>query len=113
MIRRPPRSTLFPYTTLFRSRARLVEAVDIAAVRRDDRGARFGGAVERDRVLHGIAVSPTHRLPGGDGDGVARELHGGPCYPRPAPRRRAAGPQRVGRAPGRRAATRQRRAERG
>src|SRR2546425_3195004 len=24
MIRRPPRSTLFPYTTLFRSRARLV-----------------------------------------------------------------------------------------
>src|SRR2546425_8539996 len=58
-------------------RARLVEAVDIAAVRRDDRGARFGGAVERDRMLHGIAVSPTHRLPGGDGDGVARELHGG------------------------------------
>src|SRR2546422_5937839 len=30
MIRRPPRSTLFPYTTLFRSRARLVhdERVD-------------------------------------------------------------------------------------
>src|SRR5256885_10344986 len=26
MIRRPPRSTLFPYTTLFRSRAPLVEA---------------------------------------------------------------------------------------
>src|SRR3712207_9436449 len=25
MIRRPPRSTLFPYTTLFRSRDRLVE----------------------------------------------------------------------------------------
>src|SRR2546425_11517710 len=25
MIRRPPRSTLFPYTTLFRSRARLLE----------------------------------------------------------------------------------------
>src|SRR2546430_5142020 len=27
MIRRPPRSTLFPYTTLFRSRARLRAAV--------------------------------------------------------------------------------------
>src|SRR5256885_5090795 len=27
MIRRPPRSTLFPYTTLFRSRARAVERV--------------------------------------------------------------------------------------
>src|SRR5258708_26761714 len=31
MIRRPPRSTLFPYTTLFRSRfARLDQAVDFA-----------------------------------------------------------------------------------
>src|SRR2546429_6066011 len=28
MIRRPPRSTLFPYTTLFRSRARVVEWVN-------------------------------------------------------------------------------------
>src|SRR3712207_7635459 len=28
MIRRPPRSTLFPYTTLFRSTALLVRAVD-------------------------------------------------------------------------------------
>src|SRR2546425_8759014 len=28
MIRRPPRSTLFPYTTLFRSRDRLVRVVD-------------------------------------------------------------------------------------
>src|SRR3712207_7221383 len=27
MIRRPPRSTLFPYTTLFRSRQRLAHAV--------------------------------------------------------------------------------------
>src|SRR5256885_5391496 len=28
MIRRPPRSTLFPYTTLFRSRARRARPVD-------------------------------------------------------------------------------------
>src|SRR5258708_9541842 len=28
MIRRPPRSTLFPYTTLFRSRPRSVEAIN-------------------------------------------------------------------------------------
>src|SRR3712207_9168180 len=28
MIRRPPRSTLFPYTTLFRSRLRLLEATE-------------------------------------------------------------------------------------
>src|SRR2546430_4693150 len=35
MIRRPPRSTLFPYTTLFRSHAR--------AVRQPRRGARDAG----------------------------------------------------------------------
>src|SRR2546422_6069277 len=29
MIRRPPRSTLFPYTTLFRSRARNAVAIDV------------------------------------------------------------------------------------
>src|SRR2546430_12981720 len=31
MIRRPPRSTLFPYTTLFRSRMRVPRADSIAA----------------------------------------------------------------------------------
>src|SRR2546426_12407653 len=31
MIRRPPRSTLFPYTTLFRSRLRIFQAADGAA----------------------------------------------------------------------------------
>src|SRR3712207_7486506 len=36
MIRRPPRSTLFPYTTLFRSPARAGEADDQPA----DRGVR-------------------------------------------------------------------------
>src|SRR2546422_3386925 len=40
MIRRPPRSTLFPYTTLFRSvlelRVRLPEVVEQPARRRDD-----------------------------------------------------------------------------
>src|SRR3712207_8152260 len=43
MIRRPPRSTLFPYSTLFRSDAR------VAVVRRDgdDRLLAQAGAVER------------------------------------------------------------------
>src|SRR5438067_10191053 len=40
MIRPPPRSTLFPYTTLFRSRAR-------------DRGAHVLGAGEGDLARHG------------------------------------------------------------
>src|SRR3712207_8337011 len=32
MIRRPPRSTLFPYTTLFRSRLMLVTSTSLAVV---------------------------------------------------------------------------------
>src|SRR3712207_7597947 len=42
MIRRPPRSTLFPYTTLFRSDARAARALGV--VRRSAR-------VERERQL--------------------------------------------------------------
>src|SRR3712207_8988414 len=48
MIRRPPRSTLFPYTTLFRS-----ASVEEVAPGSDDQGARHdvgrqpGGAAER------------------------------------------------------------------
>src|SRR3712207_7433087 len=34
MIRQPPRSTLFPYTTLFRSRHDVPEAYDVVGVRR-------------------------------------------------------------------------------
>src|SRR2546430_8755291 len=43
MIRRPPRSTLFPYTTLFRSRS--------AAKDRDDRRANGRGHVHRPGVV--------------------------------------------------------------
>src|SRR3712207_8242743 len=41
MIRRPPRSTLFPYTTLFRSLA----AAGVGAVGRGDEGERAPDAV--------------------------------------------------------------------
>src|SRR5438876_8862488 len=44
MIRRPPRSTLFPYTTLFRSPARVVPA-DLVAL-----GDRPGRRRRRDRA---------------------------------------------------------------
>src|SRR3712207_8944274 len=43
MIRRPPRSTLFPYTTLFRSPLRLAYAVEIAGECAD--GGRDGHLV--------------------------------------------------------------------
>src|SRR3989442_13993509 len=33
MIRRPPRSTLFPYTTLFRSSGKTIDSIDLDALR--------------------------------------------------------------------------------
>src|SRR5690242_21485601 len=56
MIRRPPRSTLFPYTTLFRSR-------------RDLRGRRGGepdqaGVLRRERPADLLALRPCRRQPG-------------------------------------------------
>src|SRR3712207_8345658 len=63
MIRRPPRSTLFPYTTLFRSRVVLFarnmgsrSPFTISEGRESDRlkGARVDPSLERDRdvLLH-------------------------------------------------------------
>src|SRR2546422_1821485 len=57
MIRRPPRSTLFPYTTLFRSEAGAPQAAPQAGSDRraaqDGRGARArpGGIERRSRRL--------------------------------------------------------------
>src|SRR3712207_8827609 len=59
MIRRPPRSTLFPYTTLFRSRGRDT-AHDVLAREAEDRDLRAAHArPDRGRVvseLHGLLV---------------------------------------------------------
>src|SRR3712207_7787590 len=62
MIRRPPRSTLFPYTTLFRSRQRRPPA-------RGPRPGRQGG-----RLDQGLRRLP---LGGGQGEGGAPHLLGG------------------------------------
>src|SRR5256885_13174774 len=48
MIRRPPRSTLFPYTTLFRSRAPRGPAAGRCRLRGDE-GRRDDGPRRRDR----------------------------------------------------------------
>src|SRR3712207_9590580 len=61
MIRRPPRSTLFPYTTLFRS----------VVVERERRAGRTVAAAERligrdDRRVHGpvdLGAGPDHAIP--------------------------------------------------
>src|SRR3712207_7331857 len=55
MIRRPPRSTLFPYTTLFRSVAEEAKAGDGAAVRAG-RGRRTVGQ------HHGVGASQPDRV---------------------------------------------------
>src|SRR2546430_3769304 len=61
MIRRPPRSTLFPYTTLFRSGTDGCERA-VPSVRRDHRAldGTVSGAVERDVVLRVEQRSEEH-----------------------------------------------------
>src|SRR3712207_9177456 len=71
MIRRPPRSTLFPYTTLFRSVGEVSDGAlggDISRVGRRDspEGGRAGGGADVNR-LEAAAV-------GGDGD-VSAHVH--------------------------------------
>src|SRR5260221_14782314 len=64
MIRRPPRSTLFPYTTLFRSRARSLEqltsALAVPVARSTVRGEAYGMRLDaysiQGRVLRQIAA---------------------------------------------------------
>src|SRR3712207_7256526 len=63
MIRRPPRSTLFPYTTLFRSRAALHARAVGAGVDPGERGVdlgerdlQVGAAALRDRVGHRLGA---------------------------------------------------------
>src|SRR3712207_8310207 len=51
MIRRPPRSTLFPYTTLFRSTAFVCPARSIAAIAGRSARARVGACSRRGRSV--------------------------------------------------------------
>src|SRR2546427_12898867 len=67
MIRRPPRSTLFPYTTLFRSQT--VEELDAPAVVVHQRGqapadaqVELGLGILRVRVVHVITLLARHHL---------------------------------------------------
>src|SRR2546427_6220101 len=88
MIRRPPRSTLFPYTTLFRSLGQR----DVEPRARDvDGGARARGrpAVE----VRGLPVEPQRQLEVGASKwpphphtfGAPRGTRGAPLYPQGAP----------------------------
>src|SRR2546427_5670139 len=56
MIRRPPRSTLFPYTTLFRSHPREAVEEPVGRVRCDGRSEPAPRAPRRPEVLgHAVA----------------------------------------------------------
>src|SRR3712207_7612819 len=64
MIRRPPRSTLFPYTTLFRSMRGAVGDRDLSIALEEDRHVPFVNARHEHRV--GVAAGDH-----GEGDPVA------------------------------------------
>src|SRR6266487_5530911 len=69
MIRRPPRSTLFPYTTLFRSRAPVAAwpAPRPAVARRPRRtppGGPAAGGWPTPSSVPALSSSPRHQLPG-------------------------------------------------
>src|SRR3712207_8519677 len=72
MIRRPPRSTLFPYTTLFRSQERRGAEERLvpqeAEALRDPRAQRRG--LDRARLLEGRA----HGEERGDGEAVGQRV---------------------------------------
>src|SRR3712207_8566296 len=70
MIRRPPRSTLFPYTTLFRSRSG-ADRVSGRAARRYGCRARRGSVSRRACAVGAVAGPPCP--PAGAADGRSEE----------------------------------------
>src|SRR5215469_11708986 len=72
MIRRPPRSTLFPYTTLFRSRIRCSSGFVVAARRPAfGTGNRFALPLRTDEAA--LFQATQHRIDGAAGQ--ARRVH--------------------------------------
>src|SRR3712207_8226929 len=69
MIRRPPRSTLFPYTTLFRSRRGRRRA------RPERRGARGVGAEPGGGAVPRAGAAPVDRRDPGRGDRKSTRLN--------------------------------------
>src|SRR2546427_2019639 len=59
MIRRPPRSTLFPYTTLFRS---WIRSARIGAAASAQDAARYGFAFERAAIRFEVDTKYTRAL---------------------------------------------------
>src|SRR3712207_7619756 len=60
MIRRPPRSTLFPYTTLFRSRVKLTTVLGVNLTH-PSHAPSARRSSRRDRLQRLVAVGRAHR----------------------------------------------------
>src|SRR5258708_39400246 len=71
MIRRPPRSTLFPYTTLFRSRIRSFSIISDSQIA-DNVLVRPGCIIDQSQVSAGALLGPySHLRPGSEiGEGA-------------------------------------------
>src|SRR3712207_9258808 len=61
MIRRPPRSTLFPYTTLFRSDGRRAAALTCKYQRGDERGKMLKAILSTLLILSAAHVATAQR----------------------------------------------------
>src|SRR2546430_10420346 len=68
MIRRPPRSTLFPYTTLFRSRvsAKTDRGGEVSPARIQRRLARLRGRTQTARLAEAVRPQPAAASAGPD-----------------------------------------------
>src|SRR2546422_7026937 len=74
MIRRPPRSTLFPYTTLFRSQAQRTERIVLQA-RRGTLYDRHGTPLAVTQETYHVGIAPNElRDPTADGALISRRL---------------------------------------
>src|SRR5256885_8540184 len=74
MIRRPPRSTLFPYTTLFRSEAGVAIAIGVAGRREHQMAAADVACRDRLPERYRIDVGGQHA-----GSPQSLDLHLQPC----------------------------------
>src|SRR3989441_7918715 len=76
MIRRPPRSTLFPYTTLFRSEIDLASISAERWMRIGDRRTQVAELCDQDRRTARLTIGRHRRIVDiqGDGIGPAREV---------------------------------------
>src|SRR2546430_9307292 len=63
MIRRPPRSTLFPYTTLFRSSALPAEGAEVEGT--DEKRGSGARTLSRRRLLEGAGIAASAVAIGG------------------------------------------------